>query len=155
MTEIRVVRDYSHPPEKVWRALTDPDLLALWSMRPEGFSLEIGARFRFYGKANSQWRGYVDCQMLEVRAPSRLRYSWIGDDSGKELIVTYTLDPIPSGTRLTVVHSGYTGARGFLLAKLIMTPGWKKMLDGDFRAVLDQTDDNGDLRPESKLLPKF
>ena len=79
MTEIRVVRDYPHSPAKVWRALTDPELLALWSMRPEGFSLEIGARFKFHGKANRHWRGFVECQMLEVEPPSRLRYSWLGD----------------------------------------------------------------------------
>ncbi|MEO6603518.1 MAG: SRPBCC domain-containing protein [Polyangiaceae bacterium] len=155
MTDIRLVRDYPHPPTKVWRALTDPKLLALWSMRPEGHSLEVGARFKFYGEANSHWRGYVECQMLEVQAPSRLRYSWIGDDSGRELIVSYTLEPRASGTRLTLVHSGYAGVGGFLLAKLIMTPGWKKMLDGDFRAVLDQSDENGALLPGRKLLPKY
>jgi uncharacterized protein YndB with AHSA1/START domain len=154
MSDIRVVRDYPHPPAKVWRALTDPDLLALWSMRPEGFSLEVGARFKFYGKANSHWRGYVECQMLEVQAPARLRYSWIGDDQGEELIVSYTLEPLASGTRLTLLHSGFKGAGGFLLAKFIMTPGWKKMLDGDFRAVLAQTDRDGCLLPESKLVPK-
>lgn len=155
MTDIRVVRDYPHPPKKVWRALTDPSLLALWSMRPDGFSLEVGARFKFHGKANAHWRGYVECQMLEVQAPSRLSYSWIGDDTGKELIVRYALAPHASGTRLTLVHSGFAGAGGFLLAKLIMTPGWKKMLDGDFRAVLDQSDENGRLLPGSKLQPKY
>jgi uncharacterized protein YndB with AHSA1/START domain len=155
MTDIRVVRDYPHPPAKVWRALTDPNLMALWSMRPEGFSLEVGARFKFYGKANAQWRGFVECQMLEVQPPSRLRYSWIGDDSGQELLVTYTLAPRASGTRLTLVHSGFGGVGGFLLAKLIMTPGWKKMLDGDFRAVLDQSDGDGALLASSQLKPKF
>ena len=38
MTDVRIVRDYPHPPAKVWRALTDPDLMALWGMQPE----EIG-----------------------------------------------------------------------------------------------------------------
>jgi uncharacterized protein YndB with AHSA1/START domain len=155
MTDIRVVRDYPHPPAKVWRALTDPALLALWSMRPDGFSLEVGARFKFHGEPNKHWRGFVECEMLEVAPPSRLRYSWSGDDKGERLTVTYSLEPHAGGTRLTLEHSGFKGAGGFLLAKLVMTPGWKKMLDRDFRAVLDQTDERGVLLAHSKLTPKY
>jgi uncharacterized protein YndB with AHSA1/START domain len=155
MTDIRIVRDYPHPPAKVWRALTDPELMALWSMRPEGFSLELGARFKFFGKANRHWRGYVECEMLEVTPPSRLRYSWVGDDNGPALFVSYSLEPQAGGTRLTLVHSGFTGAGGYLLAKLIMTPGWKKMLDTDFNGVLADMDEAGKLRASSTLKPKF
>jgi len=155
MTDIRVVRDYPHPPAKVWRALTDPNLLALWSMRPDGFSLDVGAHFKFYGEPNKHWRGYVECEMLEARAPSLLRYSWVGEDNGQKQFVSYALKPHPGGTRLTLVHSGFHGVGGFLLAKLIMTPGWKKMLDGDFRAVLNDVDDAGVLLARSQLKPKF
>ena len=155
MTDIRVVRDYAHSPAKVWRALTDPNLLALWSMRPEGFSLEVGARFKFYGEPNKHWRGYVECEMLEARPPSLLRYSWVGDDNGQKQFVSYALEPHAGGTRLTLVHSGFNGVGGFLLAKLVMGPGWKKMLDGEFRAVLDETDAAGTLPEGSKLKPKF
>ena len=155
MTEIRVTRDYPHPPAKVWRALTEPHLLELWSMRPEGFSLEVGAKFTFRAKADRHWRGYVECEMLQVQPPSLLRYSWVGDDEGTKLVVTYTLEPIASGTRLTLVHSGFSGVGGYLLAKLIMTKGWQKMLDREFRAVLDGTDDAGRLFPQSRLKPKY
>jgi uncharacterized protein YndB with AHSA1/START domain len=46
MSEIRIVRDYPYPPEKVWRALTDPALIPLWTSigaggRPEGFALPL------------------------------------------------------------------------------------------------------------------
>ena len=128
MTDIRVVRDYPHPPAKVWRALTDPALIALWGMRPEDFSLVVGARFKFVGQANRHWRGFIECEMLEALAPSMLRYSWIGDDSGEKTEVTYQLSPRASGTRLTFKHAGFSGASGFFLAKFIMGPGWKKML---------------------------
>jgi uncharacterized protein YndB with AHSA1/START domain len=155
MTEIRFVRDYPHPPAKVWRALTDPEFLALWSMRPEGFSLEVGARFKFHGKANKHWRGWVECEVLEATPPSCLRYSWVGDDTGVQLLLSYTLEPHAGGTRLTLVHSGFKGLHGYLLAKLIMTLGWKKMLDKSFPAVLADMDENGKLRPGSTLEPKF
>ena len=155
MTEIRVVRDYPHPIAKVWRTLTDPQLLALWSMRPEGFSLEVGARFKFYGEPNKHWRGFVECELLEVEPQKLLRYSWVGDDSGAKLIVTYSLEPSARGTRLTLVHGGFSGVGGYLLAKLIMTPGWKKMLDGDFPQVLHQTDEQGRVLPSSTLKPKY
>jgi uncharacterized protein YndB with AHSA1/START domain len=155
MTEIRVVRDYAHSPAKVWRALTDPELLPLWSMRPEGFSLEVGARFKFYGKPNAGWRGFVECEMLEVEPLSRLRYSWVGNDDADKLIVTYTLEPRGTGTRLTVVHTGFQGVGGFMLAKFIMGPGWRKTLDQDFSAVLANTDEAGTRRHGCTLEPKF
>ena len=155
MTDICMVRDYPHPPTKVWRALTDPTLIALWGMRPEGFSTVVGTRFRFFGKPNPGWRGFVECELLEAREPSLLRYSWIGNDNEKPTYVTYTIEPHAGGTRLTFEHAGFTGAGGFLLAKLMMAPGWKKTLGVTFPAVLADTDDEGRLHPGSALRPMF
>ena len=47
MSDIRIERDYPHPPAKVWRAVTDPALIPLWTAtgqggRPEGFSTTVG-----------------------------------------------------------------------------------------------------------------
>ena len=39
--------DLRHPPEKVWRALTDPELLAEWLLPVVGFELRPGAAFTF------------------------------------------------------------------------------------------------------------
>src|ERR1700722_8742781 len=91
MSDIRVVRDYPHPPAKVWRALTDPALIALWGMRPEGFSPVAGTRFKFIAKPQPGWRGFVECEVLEAREPSVIRYSWVGDDKGDATRVTYRL----------------------------------------------------------------
>jgi uncharacterized protein YndB with AHSA1/START domain len=155
MSDIRIVRDYPHSPAKVWRALTDPALIALWGMRPEGFAPVVGTRFKFIAKPNPGWRGFVECEVLEAREPALLRYSWVGEDDGKPTQVTYTLAPHGGGTRLTFEHSGFTGVGGFLLAKLMMGPGWKKMLGATFPAVLADLDDEGKLRPGSSLRPKF
>jgi uncharacterized protein YndB with AHSA1/START domain len=155
MTDIRLVRDYPHSPRKVWRALTDPALIALWGMRPEGFGIAPGTRFRLVAKPNPGWRGFVECEILEAREPSVLKYSWIGNDGEAPTFVTFTLAPHDGGTRLTFEHAGFTGVGGFLLAKLMMGPGWKKMIHESFLAVLETTDETGALLPSSKLTPKF
>lgn len=155
MTDIRIVRDYAHPRAKVWRALTDPALIALWGMRPEGFSPVVGTRFKLVAKPQPGWRGFVECEVLEAREPSMLRYSWVGDDDGSATIVTYTLDAHAGGTRLTFEHTGFKGIGGFVLAKLMMTPGWKKMLSAAIPAVLADLDEDGKLRQGSALKPKF
>jgi uncharacterized protein YndB with AHSA1/START domain len=155
MSDIRIVRDYPHPPAKVWRALTDPALIALWGMRPEGFAPVVGTRFKLIGKANPGWRGFVECEILEARVPSVLRYSWVGNEKDEPTRVSFVLEPHASGTRLTFEHTGFTGVGGFLLVKLMMEPGWKKMLGMTFPAVLADVDDQGKLRPGSSLEPKF
>jgi uncharacterized protein YndB with AHSA1/START domain len=155
MSDIRIVRDYPHPPSKVWRALTDPALLALWGMRPEGYAAVAGTRFRFVAKPQPGWRGFVECEVLEAREPSVLRYSWVGDEKGDTTEVTYTLEPHEGGTRLTFKHTGFTGIGGFVLSKLMMGPGWRKMLSVAFVAVLADMGDDGKLRPGSTLKPKF
>jgi uncharacterized protein YndB with AHSA1/START domain len=155
MSDIRITRDYPHSPKKVWRALTDPELVALWGMRPEGFEPVVGSRFKFIAKPQRGWRGFVECEVLEAREPSLLRYSWLGDDKGDVTEVTYRLEPQGSGTRLTFEHRGFTGIGGFVLAKFMMGPGWRKMLAGKVVEVLAALDDEGNLRPGHGLKPKY
>ena len=101
MSNIRVVRDYPHSPSKVWRALTDPELMALWGMRPEGFAPVVGTRYKLYGKPNRMWRGFIECEVLEVRAPELLRVSWVGSENADRTEVTHRLEARGSSTRLT------------------------------------------------------
>jgi uncharacterized protein YndB with AHSA1/START domain len=136
MTRIHVVRDYPHPPAKVWRALTEPALIARWAMRPEGFAPVVGTRCRFVGKPGPGWRGFVECEVLEVVPEARLRYSWVGNAGDLPTYVTYTLAAHAGGTRLSLEHTGFSGVGGYLLAKLMMGPGWRRMLDKTLPAVL-------------------
>lgn len=154
MATVRIVREYPHPPKKVWRALTDPTLIALWGMRPEGFSTAPGAKFRFVGEPNPYWRGYVDCEMREAKEPVRLRYAWVGDDGGEVTEVTFELEPTATGTRVTFTHDGF-GPESEAVAIEIMKPGWEKTFDVEWPLVFAAQDDDGALRPGSDLKPKF
>ncbi|HEX6813068.1 MAG TPA: SRPBCC domain-containing protein [Planctomycetota bacterium] len=97
--------DLRHPPQKVWRALTDPVLLAEWLLPVVGFELEKGAAFTFKTQPYPGWDGTVNCRMLEIEAPRRISYSW--GVPFLDTVVTFTLMPTASGTRLSVVQSGF------------------------------------------------
>lgn len=114
-----------HPPEKVWRAITDPGLVSEWLLPVTGLRLEPGAAFAFRTDPHPGWDGSVDCRILEVEAPRRLSYAWVVGAMGLDTVVTFTLAPSASGTRLTIVQSGFTPdqKRNFAGARY----GWKMM----------------------------
>ena len=96
--------ELGHPPEKVWRALTEPGLLAQWLLPVVGLELAPGTAFRFEAEPMPGWDGVVHCRLLEAEAPRRLRYAWVVGDM--DTVVTFTLTPTESGTHLVLVHSG-------------------------------------------------
>ena len=158
MTDIHIVCDYPHAPAKVWRAVTDPDLVPLWTAtgrggRPVGFSPVVGTRFRLVAQPMPGWRGIVDCEVLEADAPHLLRYSWVGEEGGEATYVTYRIEPYDGGTRFAYDHTGFTGVGGFALAKLLGSVR-TKMLRVGLAAVLDDLEDDGTLRPTSTLRAK-
>jgi uncharacterized protein YndB with AHSA1/START domain len=95
-----------HPPERVWRALTDRRTLAEWLM-PNDFEPRVGRRFRFRPKSG---RGQLSpppiaCQVVEVMPGERLAYSWRERPDELPDLVTWTLEPVESGTRLRLEHT--------------------------------------------------
>jgi uncharacterized protein YndB with AHSA1/START domain len=99
--------DLNHPPEKVWRALTDPVLLAEWLLPVVDLKLELepGSAFTFRTQPYPGWDGTVSCRVLEIEAQRKLSYSWAVPFL--DTVVTFTLTPTPSGTRLSLVQSGF------------------------------------------------
>jgi uncharacterized protein YndB with AHSA1/START domain len=158
VSEIRIVRDYPQPPAKVWRALTDPALIPLWTStgaggRAVGFTPVAGTRFQFAAKPKPGWNGIVDCEVLEVDAPRLLRYSWTdGNGGGDATQVAYRLEPRAGGTRFTYEHTGFTGVSGLFMSTLLGRVR-ARMLDKGLPAVLDDLGDDGALRPGSTLKP--
>jgi uncharacterized protein YndB with AHSA1/START domain len=97
--------DLQHVPEKVWRALTDPALLAQWLLPVADLKLEPGATFRFKAEPQPGWDGTVDCRFVEIEAHRKLSWTWVVGNI--DTVVTFTLSPTASGTRLFVVQSGF------------------------------------------------
>jgi len=101
-TEARTVvveREFAHPPERVWRALTQPHLLAEWLMKSD-FAATLGHRFDF----RDDW-GTVNCEVQTVEPNRRLSYSWAA--LGLESVVTWTLTPTTAGTLLKMEQEGF------------------------------------------------
>jgi uncharacterized protein YndB with AHSA1/START domain len=123
MTEPRTItieRELAHPPEKVWRALTEPHLLAEWLMQND-FVPVVGRRFHL----TSDWGG-IDCDVLTLEPERTLRYTWVS--SGLDSVVTWTLTPTPTGTHLRVEQTGFRADQqpAYLGAKA----GWPRFLNG-------------------------
>jgi uncharacterized protein YndB with AHSA1/START domain len=98
--------DLRHSPEKVWRALTDPVLLAEWLLPVVDLKLEPGAAFTFKGPPQPGWDGAVNCRFVEIEAYRKLSYTWVVG-FGIDTVVTFTLTPTASGTHLSLVQSGF------------------------------------------------
>lgn len=135
-TEIHLTRAYPHPRSKVWRAITEPALVEKWLMRPEGLSPTVGTKFKLVAKPQPGWRGFVECEVLEVVHERRFVFSWVGDEKKKSMVVTFSLEDDGEGTRFTLDHTGFEGVSGWLLARLMMGPGWKKMMAKRLARVL-------------------
>ena len=101
-TETRAVvieREISHPPEKIWRALTQPHLIEEWLMKSD-FKPVVGHGFNF----RADW-GTVDCQVRTVEPNRTLSYTWAAH--GLESVVTWTLTPSSTGTHLRMEQTGF------------------------------------------------
>jgi uncharacterized protein YndB with AHSA1/START domain len=97
--------DLHHSPDKVWRALTDPALLVEWLLPVTGLELAPGKSFTFKTQPHPGWDGVVHCRMLEIEEREKISYAWVVGEM--DTVVTFTLTPTASGTRLSLVHSGF------------------------------------------------
>lgn len=96
---------FSHSPEQVWKALTDPQALSQWLL-PTTFKPKWGHRFRFTRLSEKGVRVKVRCQVMELEAPRRLAYTWQAEDEDKPMLVTWTLEAVAEGTCLRLEHIG-------------------------------------------------
>lgn len=137
MTETRAVvieREFAHPPEKPWRALTQPHLIEEWLMKND-FAPQVGHRFNLRG----DWGGVLDCEVLEIEPPRTLAYTWnfATDDPAYALqsVVTFTLTPTPAGTHLRMEQEGFRPDQKQAFGGA--HAGWKKFFE-KLDAVLAQ-----------------
>jgi uncharacterized protein YndB with AHSA1/START domain len=126
-----IERNFPHPPEKLWRALTENPLIAQWLMKND-FEPEVGHRFQFRSEPVPQWDGVIDCEVLVVDPLKRLSYSW--STMGADFVVFWTLTPAEGGTHLRMEQSGFRPDQQ--AAYKGANYGWQRFLDG-LERVLD------------------
>lgn len=131
-----VEREIAHPPEKLWRALTQPHLIAAWLMEND-FAPVVGHRFNLRG----EWGGVLDCEVLAIEPNRILSYTWNyqHDDPAFDLrsVVTFTLTPTSTGAHLRVEQAGFRPDQKQANAGAIA--GWRKFL-ADLDGVLARLD---------------
>jgi len=108
-TETRSVvveREFPHPPEKLWRALTQPHLIEEWLMKND-FKPVVGHNFNLRG----DWGGVLDCEVLAVEPQKTLTYTWNfkHEEAAYNLtsVVIWTLTATRTGTHLRMEQSGF------------------------------------------------
>lgn len=121
-----IEREFSHPPDRLWRALTQPHLMEEWLMKND-FAPKVGHKFNLRG----EWGGVLDCEVLEIEPQKTLSYTWdfAHDDPAYNLksVVTFTLTQTASGTHLRVEQSGFQPSQKQAYGGALQ--GWKAFLD--------------------------
>ena len=130
---IVVERTMPHPPEKIWRALTESSLMAEWLMQND-FEPRLGVRFTLRAKPMGNWNGIVDCEITAFEPPRRLVHTWKGGSAQNrgygtalDSVVAWTLTPVPGGTRVRMEHSGFGPENDD--AHQTMSSGWTRILE--------------------------
>ena len=99
-----IEREMPHPPEKIWRALTEGPLIAEWLMSND-FLPVVGHRFSFRATPAPNWNGIIECEVVTVEPPAQLAYTWGTLGMGSK--VTWTLTPSNAGTKVRMEQSGF------------------------------------------------
>jgi uncharacterized protein YndB with AHSA1/START domain len=99
-----VEREIAQPPEKIWRALTQPHLIAEWLMQTDLQPVE-GSKFTLRREPAPDVKVVVQCEVLAVEPYRTLSYTW--EAFGLESVVTFTLEPTAMGTRLRLEQTGF------------------------------------------------
>jgi uncharacterized protein YndB with AHSA1/START domain len=129
-----IEKTFAHPPEKLWRALTESPLLAQWLMNND-FEPVAGRKFQFRSDPVPNWNGIIDCEVLIVDPLKQLSYTWGALGLGS--VVLFTLTPAENGTHLRMEHSGF-GANQDAAYKGA-NYGWQKFLGNLERALSEDT----------------
>jgi len=126
-----IERVFPHPPEKLWRALTETPLITQWLMNND-FEPVVGRKFQFRADPVPNWNGVIDSEVLVVEPLKRLSYRW--SSLGLDSVVLWTLTPAEGGTHVRMEHSGFRPdqQQAYGGAKY----GWQRFL-GALERVLD------------------
>ena len=125
-----IEREMPHPPEKIWRALTQGALIEEWLMKND-FQPVVGHRFTFRSTPVPNWNGVIEGEVLVIEPNSKLSYSW--GTMGTMSVVTWTLTPTKSGTHVRMEQTGFRSEQD--AAYKGATYGWTKFIGNMERVV--------------------
>ena len=125
-----IEREMPHPPEKVWRALTQGPLIDAWLMKND-FQPVVGHQFNFRSTPVPGWDGVINSEVLAIEPNSRLSYSW--GTMGTMSVVTWTLTPTKVGTHVRMEQTGFRSEQD--AAYKGATYGWTKFIGNMERVV--------------------
>lgn len=117
---VTIEREFRQAPEKLWRALTQPELIADWLMQ-NAFRPEVGHHFTL----SADW-GSVECEVQVVEPSRRLAYTW--NSGALKSLVTWTLTPSGTGTLLRMEQTGFRRDQPQFYGGAKM--GWPRYFDG-------------------------
>jgi uncharacterized protein YndB with AHSA1/START domain len=125
-----IEKEMPYPPEKIWRALTQGDLIKEWLMDND-FEPVVGHKFSFRATPVPNWSGVIDSQVLVVEPNKKLSYSWA--TMGSENVVEWTLEPTKGGTLVRMEQSGFRADQE--AAYKGANYGWQKFIGNMERVV--------------------
>jgi uncharacterized protein YndB with AHSA1/START domain len=125
-----IEREMSHPPEKIWRALTQGQLMDEWLMKND-FQPIVGHKFSFRSTPVGSWNGVIDCEVLAVEPNKKVSYTW--NALGLESVVVWTLAATSGGTLVRMEQSGFRADQE--AAYKGANYGWQKFIGSLERVV--------------------
>jgi len=125
-----IEREMPYAPEKIWRALTQGDLIKEWLMEND-FQPAVGHRFKFRSTPMPNWNGIIDCEVLIIEPDRKLSYTW--NSMGLESVVIWTLTPTEKGTLVRMEQSGFRPDQE--VAYRGANYGWQKFIGNLDRVV--------------------
>lgn len=144
---IHITMTYPHPPERVWAALTDSEALEAWLM-PNDFQPVVGHKFTVKTDPAPGFDGIVHCEVLELEPPSRLSYTW--RNGVLDTTVSFRLEPVDGGTRLTLEQTGFTGVVGRSVGWML-GQGWRRKVLRGLQDTLDRLDTGAPVKPVERV----
>lgn len=148
---------YPYAPEKIWVALTDARALAEWLM-PNDFEPRVGHKFRFQVDPMPACDTLVLCEVILMDRPRKLVWSWMPEKvqrkrpDAKPSTVTWTLEPVESGTRLTLRHEGLEVYP--LFQRVMLRFGWGTIVKRLIGKCAQRVDESGRFSPGAIPLEK-
>jgi len=121
---------FNHSIDKVWNAITKAEELSTWFIQAD-FKAEKGYHYTFTSEPNEKGCTTITGTVKEAN-PYTLIYTWIVDGTKVETTVTWKLETVENGTKLSLEHSGIENYAGETVITMFesFNGGWDNCMSG-------------------------